>query len=777
VDQLVEDYLKYRNYRESYQAMKLERKASSEIRTTDSNNKDITDRIMHALEKCESLRLLTLWDTHIIQTLHVHPPETVAAARVAEFYLHLCCATHPFRDDTLRTINSPAEAAKYAARSMTVFKNFTETRGKRLLKTPEFQGFKNLHKIAFPPTHPTYSYMFRPEWQKMAKARVAAFLEAYFKEQQSPVLYSLLTKAAENQASAVATREEEIRSVFKKREEKLLDFSRSIYAISNDLLNAIDEGGEIDKDFLYRFRLKFDEFHEVLGSEPPRPSPGVRRKRRGRRGKKHGDKEPHFNDLDYSVISHELSSMVGEVETELASLSNPNKRLSCIDVEMAMQSAMQGSSIYNAMREFMTRERDDSAVPGDDGQLVSTPEGVTATRRNAARRFIEQDIFDLRHSGGLTRDHLASGDQLDRSNAAPASYVTTFLTAFSKNAASLCTHPYNKDMASPPMGQSVTGNMENHYGELFEASCALAFNMCRMLATISLTLPLKEIQEASEKNDLGPGLHAVYSCVADTLMSLPAVSEDHAIVDSARKLMLILLITLSHDRKHKLTAIKRGCVEWACKFIENRNSSADSPTTSDDGVLFLLCVCLVCCVVENPEARRAVVASKKTESACRSVLPALVTVIAGEDKIEVGPYQSTLRQLCLRFICALLTERAVREALFSEGGDMKESLQSALQPFLDDVEISKEHSLASDILSLVDGSADKSTCVFPSVTESADFMDNLFWHTLLNLPEDVHSMEYRESHPKESGLALLVNYTKSYIEEHGNLYEATGEDV
>jgi hypothetical protein len=188
IDQLVEDYLKFRNYHEAFYSLQKERKLMNE-----RNNllkiptNDINDRIVKALEKSDTLRLLTLWDTYVTQTLDPQNSGLVTNARITEFYLHLYCATNPFRDETLKNVKSPSEAAKYAARSMTIFKHFLETRGRRLLKTPEFQQFKNFHKVAFPPTHPSFSHMFRAAWQEMTKSKIVSFLSSYL---QPPLLTS-----------------------------------------------------------------------------------------------------------------------------------------------------------------------------------------------------------------------------------------------------------------------------------------------------------------------------------------------------------------------------------------------------------------------------------------------------------------------------------------------------------------------------------------------------------------------------------------------------------
>jgi hypothetical protein len=58
-------------------------------------------------------------------------------------------------------LGAPDKAAKAAARSMTIFKHFYESRGSILaLKGSEFYNFRGLHRIAFPPTHPQCKELF-----------------------------------------------------------------------------------------------------------------------------------------------------------------------------------------------------------------------------------------------------------------------------------------------------------------------------------------------------------------------------------------------------------------------------------------------------------------------------------------------------------------------------------------------------------------------------------------------------------------------------------------
>ena len=127
IDRLVKEYTEFRD----------ESRASPDQQLGD----DIVDRIMKAFDCGDYPTILTLWDSYVAQKLH--PDEDAALqddADVAEFYMHLHCATCPFRQSIMKSMGSPAAAAQLAARSMTIFKHFIESKGKHLFRShAEFQ--------------------------------------------------------------------------------------------------------------------------------------------------------------------------------------------------------------------------------------------------------------------------------------------------------------------------------------------------------------------------------------------------------------------------------------------------------------------------------------------------------------------------------------------------------------------------------------------------------------------------------------------------------------
>lgn len=122
IDKLVKEYQAYR------EAPPMEHCSPDET----------VEKIMKCFDTGDYPTILYLWDNSVSQRLGTADPLVVHEASVAEFYMHVHCATTPFRQTTIANLPNPGAAAKLAARSMTIFKHYVETKGKALAATPEF---------------------------------------------------------------------------------------------------------------------------------------------------------------------------------------------------------------------------------------------------------------------------------------------------------------------------------------------------------------------------------------------------------------------------------------------------------------------------------------------------------------------------------------------------------------------------------------------------------------------------------------------------------------
>jgi len=374
LDQLVHSYLQFRQCDASATAFVETKKpnvhaAVKANKKTAKNNHQppVADRILAAFDDGDYPLLLSLWETFIVQPaldrLASSPTSSSSSSptpsaleeqrKNAEFLCNLHCAIYPFRADVMRRAGSPDVAATVAARAMTIFKHFMETRGHDLIhKGHPLHKFRGVHKIAFPPTHPNCKELFASAWVPTARDEVRAFLDAFLASASPsdhlPALYKIflsgttggapsptksltLSTAGPETADADATFTALL--AYKEREEKLVRFSQAIIDITSDLLRAIEAGGPLDSEFMANFKEKFDYFRNALpGGEPlsastKKQSPKVRLSD----DVDAGPPPPRAKDkevvdaaaLRYDDIAADLHSKVHEVENYLAEAVNP----------------------------------------------------------------------------------------------------------------------------------------------------------------------------------------------------------------------------------------------------------------------------------------------------------------------------------------------------------------------------------------------------------------------------------------------------------------------
>jgi hypothetical protein len=135
LDGLVQEYISYR----SEEKKKQSEKRGQGNEAAQYPGVDVVDRIMKAFDSGDYPSSLSLWDSYVSQTLDPADPVQCLEADVAEFYMHLHCATCPFRGAMMSMMAGPKQAAQLAARSMTVFKHYLSSKGRSMLSSPEFK--------------------------------------------------------------------------------------------------------------------------------------------------------------------------------------------------------------------------------------------------------------------------------------------------------------------------------------------------------------------------------------------------------------------------------------------------------------------------------------------------------------------------------------------------------------------------------------------------------------------------------------------------------------
>ena len=200
LDTLVEGYLNFRQCDDANKAFTAARKplVAQKVfkRIKKPPSPPMLERVLAAFDDGDYPLLLSLWETFIVQqALEYVPPELEESRRNAEFLCNLHCAIYPFRSEVMRKAGAPDVAAKVAARSMTIFKHFIETRGANLLPpSNDLHKFRSVYKIAFPPTHPKCKELFVQSWVPKVRAEVQSFLDKFLSTSpydHLPALYKI----------------------------------------------------------------------------------------------------------------------------------------------------------------------------------------------------------------------------------------------------------------------------------------------------------------------------------------------------------------------------------------------------------------------------------------------------------------------------------------------------------------------------------------------------------------------------------------------------------
>ena len=376
IDSLVSEYLLFRSFKQSAQQLFLDKRLPNINKESGRHQRATIQRLMNALDNGDYPRMLQLWDSCIQQKIgSVKSSLLGAEARECEFLVHLCCAIYPFRSEVIQIAGSPAIAAKVAARSMTIFKHFLVTRGNRLVQGDrEFANYRGIYKIAFPPSHPQYKHMFTQEWSRATRSRIADFMEKFFTPSDMPVLCHLFERLG-------TKTEGELKEIFRRRERKLLKFSRAVHTLSGDLLSALEVGKSIDKAFLVSFRNRFNTFEEVMrpddefeeemggdagassvylpsttmGFSVDPTSPTSKLSSPKRPNTKKTQKIADLGHLDYPSMSRDVAFMSSEVGSEIGGLLTRDHVLSAADAAVKCEIGMHGCVLLHALIQYVRR--------------------------------------------------------------------------------------------------------------------------------------------------------------------------------------------------------------------------------------------------------------------------------------------------------------------------------------------------------------------------------------------------------------------------------------
>ena len=660
LDSLVGDYLSFRGFEV---ATPYEEERQRQQRRSDRTQAPhvepgaVKERILGAFMAGDYPRILTLWDTHIIQALKDRSAQIAAEARTAEFYINLQCATFPFRSDVMKNAGTPGVAARAAARSMTIFKHYLESRGRQMMGNRDFAVYKNLHKIAFPPTHPSFSHLFHDKWVPMAKDAVLTFLDRFFDSSDLPEICQMYlgrvsgTRTGQSNdggGGLDGAREVELKEAFKLREKKLMQFARSMFDLSKELLEAVGESRDrpMDEAFLSGFKQRFATFQEVLdpaslaegndrGPSNERDTGAKTRAPAGSQvGAPPGNNSPvggqissssehyskpgyastvpamneHVNPslLNYDLIAGDLSHITAEAETFLlgsgADAGDGQARV-------VGENLRRGCSILQAMSRVFRRCMQLGGESSEEDDMV-------------AMQMARSDILCM---GGGRFDE--AGETANRLGAVGGGPLISLITTLGK-------------VVAESSGETAMGN------EVLVDCSVFAIHLARFVASIVLTVP----------GDTYVARHGVLltQALGDLLINVPL---DDSFEGKRRKGLTSRqtwtatgLLALCFRTKQSQTAlVRRGIVAWqANAFMSSRLSGAD----------MMLHTFLLRAVCTNQDAQHALCSSPSVQRQTETLLTSLMELLVSKPSEAITP---ALKVNLAETLTLLIQEPELRE--------------------------------------------------------------------------------------------------------------------
>lgn len=116
-----------------------------------------------------------------------------------DFNVHIYFAVYPLQEKS--GLASPQQEL---SRSLDSFKQFLESRGSELCKTPQYLSYYALPYVPDPKLHPSFRELFTDVWQKSLEERLFAFVGSELQAENLPVLVKLLKTTAKADADRPA---------------------------------------------------------------------------------------------------------------------------------------------------------------------------------------------------------------------------------------------------------------------------------------------------------------------------------------------------------------------------------------------------------------------------------------------------------------------------------------------------------------------------------------------------------------------------------------------
>jgi hypothetical protein len=754
LDQLVSDYLVFRQFYGSARQLNIDRasiNASDSIDVDTKESEVVLANIEHAMHVNDCAQLLTLWDKYVVQTLELRSESIIAAARATEFNLHVYCATHPFRPKFISSAQTPNAAAVAAARSMTIFKHFVEFRGKPLLKNPDFSVYKNLHKIAFPPTHPSFTFLFRDGWDTLTKESILKFLKNYL-HPDPPALYILYTDNENDKSDKANAREEEIKNVFKHREMKLMQFSRSIYDISQELLNKLEDGKIVDKEYLLQFRQKFDEFSEILEpSNVPQSDKANNKRKMKKMESKVYKKDVNVMKLNFGMLSLDLQSMVKEVEAEVSKHLVPNTRVMIVDAEIAEQSSLQASALLEALVKSIQQC---SVISNGISDEEDSVQGMQSFE--IARHIMQQDIFKF--GVDIFRKFKVSDVDVGLEDAYNGECVIILLHSL---ASGIPYFPLNSLLSSSGTYRDDALSL------LFIATISLIYSWCRFtLIVLEAALPgqlLVTFKDQGESDDDNASVVALYNSIINVLVLLPnelLVKQQDSFVCH----ILSMIVILGHSNRCKTQFVNAGGLKWIAEtlkeLIKSNLEGTEQISIYSDYVLTLCCA-VINSLVEVSDIKNLIFGSSRSSDSdsIAVIARSLMSWLGSSMKLQnaVDNKYTIASYFAIKILISILNEDSLLQCL-----QQQNEIEIFRQSLSNEICSMRLGPMCQNLLIVLENAQEGSNVPMIENADRDEMMEKKFTTLLRDIIKsstiDSFLSNYYANNPKENSVKILARY-------------------
>lgn len=630
LDEFVSEYLLFKNCKQSHELFTTE-KDYFKSPTSIEEQKLIISRIVSAIVNGEYTTALTLWDTYVTASNQNQEADS------AEFTMNLFCAIYPFRSDVIKSAGNPKVASKVAARQMTIFKHYIESKGYDLVQQgSEFASYRGLPKIAFPPTHPAFKHLFTQDWMRNAVLKISQFLDKYFQSSVEPQLCKIYKHSNNNLNN---NEEIKLNMTIRKKSEKTLKYSSSLCDLTNQLLEQLEVGNLPNQEFLNTFRVNFEMLREVIKNPNINPIrddknnniPDIKFKSLPAKPLLNADGSgllitprttpvKHSNN-EYDIKSKELSSICLHLQNLLDGLRTGEKRFVKEDALQAHEVAIKGSLLIRDIIDL---------ISGND-------------QENQANTAIDYIGIELIRVDILGLVNFTSG----------CSFISSL-------AQSLQQLPYNKKKKASFIEERDDDDSFSSFEKVLASCEILTEYLCRLAICIASTKAGAKYLSSRASTNFSGGLIDILSALLSTSKAYPNTNtprlsnkkdeydydddfetndnEDKSIeiiesrsgTNICTSCLMALALMASYNKNCKIYMIKKDCMGIISKLFNNfYNTRKNNNKQIFSSLQLTYSLLLIELSLENVESIRYLVSSstkmKETENFIKLILNLVIS--------------------------------------------------------------------------------------------------------------------------------------------------------